>query len=180
MKKVVFSLAALALLVGVPSYAKDKKVVTTTTTRTVDEDTNSGPSSTWLGVSTNVALTGTTTPPITALFAFSDKTALQAYLAIDGTKPNFGFGVGADVKFTVVGGLHKGFHLGAGFGLGTTQAAGTFFANIGGLLGLHFTIVDSVMFIADAGLRVHIQSGATDFGIGAASTNLGASVLFHL
>lgn len=181
MKNIVLSLAALAVVFSAPSFAQTKKVTTTTTTRTVNEESSSGPGNgTWLGISSDTSGTGTTTPPLTALFHFNDKTALQVYLAMDGTKPNFGFGAAANVKFTVVGNGSKGLHLGGGFGLGTTQAAGTFFANILGGVGLHFTVADSVMFVADGGLRVHIQSGATDFGIGAGSTLVGGSILFRL
>ena len=180
MKNVILSLAALAVVISAPSFATAKKVTTTTTTRTVNEDTSTpGHGSFWLGVTTDNFATGTTNPGLSALIGFNDKVALQLYAAIDGTTPKFGFGVGGNVKVNVVGNWNKGFHLGGGFGLGSTVAAATFYAQIYGLLGLHWQPVDGVMVIADGGLGITIVSGATTFRMGTPGV-AGLSLLFRI
>lgn len=178
MKKVVFSLAALAMLVGAPSFAKEKKVVTTTTT--TEDYSSSGPSSTWFGVSSDstAAVIG---PGLSALFVFNDKLALQTYLALGGTSP-FLFGAGGQLKFNVAGTQQKGFHLGGGFGIGSISAAlggTTVVANIYLGVGLHFTVADNVMVIADGSAAVRVGGGTT-FTVGTNGTLLGLSLLYRL
>ncbi len=176
MKKVLFSLAALALLVGSPSFAKEKKAAAPATSY----DSDSGHGSFWLGLTTDTFATGTTAPGLTGLIGFSDKLGLQMYLAIDGTTPKFGFGVGANIKYNAVGNWNKGFHIGGGFGLGSTVAAATFYANIYGLMGLHWQPTDGILLSADGGLGITIVSGATTMKLGTTSPMLGASILFRL
>lgn len=168
MKKILFVLA----LISTTTFAAPKSAPM----RSVNEASNT---SSYLGVSTDAFATGTVNPGLSALFNFSDKVGLQVYAAIDGTTPKFGFGVGGNIKVSVIGNSTKGFHIGGGFGLGSTLAAGTFFANIYGLLGLHFPIVDSVMVVADGGVGVTIMSGATTFRMGTPGI-LGLSLLFRL
>jgi hypothetical protein len=182
MKKVLMSLAAVAVLFSNQSFAQQRKVAeakstATTQTRAASDDT-SGNSSFWFGLSTDTVPTlGNGVGSLTAMLSLSEKLALQMYFSMPSTSP-FIFGVGAALKATVVGNSAKGFHVGGGFGLG--NPASTFGARIYGLLGIHYTVVDGVMLAADGSAMVNIAGGGTQFGIGPNSALLGASLLFQL
>lgn len=184
MKKVLFSLAALSLSVGAPSFAKEKKVTTTTTTYEESGSGGGGGGGIWVGVALNnliaklnAATTATLPASLSAQFGLGRASAIQTYAALYGVNGTVTFGIGADVKFAVVGDNRKGFHLGGGFGFGTT--AGTFFANFAGNIGPHFTIDNNILISADAGPLLTV-GGGTDFALTGRSILLGLSMLMKL
>ena len=74
----------------------------------------------------------------------------------------------------------KGIHFGAGLGIGST---GSFFVNVGPLLGIHFELIEGVMINLDSGLGLYLQpSGTTqvDVKLGGFSGNFGASIMMAL
>src|SRR4051812_49418177 len=80
--------------------------------------THSGRSTFWVGSALdNTYQNYTAFPSISAAIHMGDKSALQMYLGIPTVNP-FAVGGGAAFKYTVSGNNVKGFHVGAGLGLG--------------------------------------------------------------
>lgn len=133
-----------------------------------------------LGVDTAFGLNSITVPSLTAIFA-GERGALQVYLGLAAISP-FEIGAGANYKFSVVGDSVKGFHLGGGVGFGTNSTQ-VFYVNIAPLMGIHFEIVDRVLFNFDAGLIFRLLTQGTPtaaLSVGGTSGLLGMSVLFLL
>ena len=163
MKKII-GLVLLASLVSTQGFAERNRRVAE-----VDDG------NLWFGVSTDTLLTrGTTTPSASLLIQLGNQFFLQTNFNIQTTTP-FNFGVGAIAKFGVSGNNTRGLHLNAGFGLGTTGAAETFFGNIVAGAGLHAQIMQGLMLSADTGLSVGF-GGGTNVALGGLSGLLGLSL----
>lgn len=127
---------------------------------------------------------------ITGWIPLGGSAGIQPYFSIPTTRGGFNFSAGGAFKTTIVGNYNSGFHLGGDVLLGNTSTASvdpltglptsssTFTASFGGLLGVHYRPVSSILVQFDAGPQLNIAGGSADFGIGAFSTLLGASVIY--
>ncbi len=123
-----------------------------------------------------------TVPGLTAIFLLSEKSALQAYLGMPTINP-FLIGAGFNYRYTLVGDSLKGFHIGAGLGLGAmNSAARTFYVNVQPLFGIHFEIIERVMLVFNSGLNFQVttQAGALELVLGGNSPLMGVSLAFGL
>jgi len=173
----IFALTVCCLLTYSVAFGKTK----------TQASGSSGGSSTswWVGVATDVTMTRSNfVPALSVLMGFSEKFAVQTYASILSTSP-FNCGFGANAKYSVIGNVNKGVHLGGGVGLGTTQSVtsnSAFFIDFNAGGGLHFPFVENVMFSLDAGMSVMVTSsgGTTQLVLGGASPALGLSILYHI
>jgi hypothetical protein len=158
---------AAALLVSGMALAEGKRGADT-------RSTDTGGNLMWFGASTNNLMLNTPTPAISILLRVTPKFDIQSYFILNSVSPNFGIAGGGVAKFTVIGTADKGFHLGAGFGLG--EQGNGFFANFAGLAGVHFEVLNGVLISMDTGMRLRVGGGAEDFAIAGASDLLGLSI----
>jgi len=195
---VVLGLALIQLIFTQPAFARSRanKKADTASTETYNPDrdvASTGGSKFWVGPALDSAVTdNVSTPALSMLITLNDKMAIQAYAGVYGVNP-FLFAVGGDFKYTLVGDVTKGLHIGGGVGLGEVggniqgnigginiNAGGSaFFVNINGLVGIHFQIVDNVLVNLDSGATVSISNGNTNFAL-AGHPAFGASILYHI
>ena len=120
---------------------------------------------------------------ITALIELTHLDMIQAFVSIPTTLTHFNLDVLGMYKRTILDDGNYGFHVGAGFGLGTFQS--DFILNFMGVAGFHFEVPGAPH------MKIHLDAGPsltlinstpsqTSFQIGALSPALGLSVLYAL
>ncbi|MBU6154381.1 MAG: hypothetical protein KGP28_08790 [Bdellovibrionales bacterium] len=113
---------------------------------------------------------------ISAWIPINHNMGVQTYLSIPTTSGNFNFYAGGAYKYTISGTAHSGFHIGGDILLGAT--AGEFTLLGGGLIGLHFSPAQSVVFSVDGGPQVSLVASKADFLLSGLSGILGASLIY--
>lgn len=143
-------------------------------TRIIQPETNY-----WhLGVAAQSTLTGANTPAALTLGVARDKHQAQALFGISSvTTGDFGFG--AVYRYSVIGDLPAGLHIGAGLGLGGSRTGG-FFIQAALLGGLHFILpqLDRLIFSVDGGLSLGSVAGVSAISVGGMSPALGFSLSY--
>jgi hypothetical protein len=113
---------------------------------------------------------------ISAWIPINHTMGVQAYLSIPTTSGNFNFYTGGAYKYTLSGNATTGFHIGGDLLLGAT--GGEFSLLGGGLMGVHFSPSQSIVFAVDGGPQVSLVASKADFLMSGFSGLLGASLIY--
>jgi len=116
------------------------------------------------------------TSAITAWIPINATMGVQTYLSIPTTSGNFNFYAGGAYKATVHGNAHTGLHIGGDILLGANGGEFTLLA--GGLMGIHYTPVPSIVFALDGGPQVSLVASKADFLLSGLSGLLGANLIY--
>ena len=135
-----------------------------------------------LGISTLSYVTGTT-GSLVGQFELGHQNALLVHLGLDSTSP-VDFGMGVLLRHDFMDGP-VGLHAGGGVGFGAvagSTATNSVFFNVVGLGGVHFRMPGAVPIevLLDGGAIFSAASSGINLKIGALSSQLGISVLYHL
>ncbi len=115
------------------------------------------------------------------------KSSIQAFFGIGGTSP-FTMGAGALYRYTLVGTMATGLHIGAGFELGaantgagaitgTSVAAGNAFAaNFPLIAGFHFPVADKIQVSLDGGSQFQVVSSTFQYTMAPLAALVGLSI----
>lgn len=132
-------------------------------------------------------LSSFTAASLSTWFTLAERHSLQTYFSIPSTSP-FNFGVGTNYKFTLTGDQALGFHIGGGFGLGSTRnpnlasnpkdPKNVFFFGFTALGGMHFKVpnLENLMVNFDAGPTFTVVDGNANFTLAGLGGFLGASL----
>lgn len=131
-----------------------------------------------VGVAAQSTLTGTNTPAALTLGVARDKHQAQMLFGISSITAG-DLGLGAVYRYSLIGSLVGGVHIGAGLGVGNARTGG-FFIQAAALGGLHFILpqLDRLLFSFDGGFSVGSVSGASVISLGGLSPALGFSVSY--
>jgi hypothetical protein len=144
-----------------------------------------------LGMAT-YSITGLFGASLAGIMSFDPKNSLQPMFTIAHTAGSFQFDIGALFRHSMIQGTNTGFHIGGGFGLGTTPGTTTTTATgarttsndlavaISGVAGFKYTLpgTEDVILYADAGPVIQLVDGDADFHLSPFSGFFGATLVY--